>query len=165
MSDVDVQLQAAPLMPARTLSGLEHPAFPSVLAAAMPGVEHTRSCWPDEQDEHVLVDPATRSAVRVVIAWDRRQARARTWIGEVGPRRLWNEISARLEEWNCNGRMIPEHWLESGIHYHRPVSEPVVVEQVPPAPPVPADAGSAGDLRAEIERARLIQTDHHSVVG
>ncbi|GAB3288930.1 hypothetical protein GCM10027563_25250 [Parasphingorhabdus pacifica] len=104
-------LDAKPLTPAVTLPGLEHPAFPTVLAAAMPGVGHSRSCWPDEQDEHSLVDPATGSAVRIIIAWDRHRGRARTCVAEIGPRELWDELVTYVWEWERHGRTIPEHWL------------------------------------------------------
>ncbi len=107
-------LEAAPLRSAVTLPGLEHPAFPEVLAAAMPGVRRSRTTsWTDEQDEHSLVDPASGSAVRIVITWDRAQARARTCIAEVGTRPLWDELVTYLGQWERNGRTIPEHWRVS----------------------------------------------------
>ncbi|GAA2798514.1 hypothetical protein [Saccharopolyspora taberi] len=116
-------LQAAPLKPAVTLPGLEHPAFPSVLAAAMPGVRHSRTSWPDDQDEHSLVDPETGSAVRIVITWDRRQGRARTCIAEIGTRKLWDELVGRLGEWERHSRTIPEHWQEGAQRAALPTSQ------------------------------------------
>lgn len=105
------ELQTKPLKPAVTLSGLEHPLFPEILAAALPGVRHSRTSRFTERDEHSLVDPSSGSAVRIVIAWDRTAGRARTSIAEIGPRPLWDELVGCLCEWETHGRSFPEHWL------------------------------------------------------
>lgn len=101
-------LQAQPLKPAVTLPALEHPSFPGVLAAAMPGVRHSRK----QQDEHALIDPATGSAIRIITTWDRGQGRARTCVGEIGPRALWDELVGYVGEWERNSRTFPEHWMK-----------------------------------------------------
>lgn len=106
------ELQTQPLKPVVTLSGLEHPQFPEILAAAFPGVRHSRTSRITAGDEHSLVDVASGSAVRIVIAWDRHQGRARTSIAEIGPRPLWDELVGCLCEWEVHGRSFPEHWQD-----------------------------------------------------
>lgn len=103
-------LDSVPLRPSMTLPGLEHPQLPEVLAAAMPGVRHSRARGVDYQDEHSLVDTATGSAARIIIAWHRHQHRARTRAAEIGPRTLWDELVGYLGEWERHSRTIPEHW-------------------------------------------------------
>ncbi len=103
-------LRARPLKLAVTLPGLEHPAFRDVLAAAMPGVRHFRTAWPDGQAEHSLIDSDAGSALRITIAWDPRRRRARTRIAEIGPRSLWDELVIHLTEWQHNSRTIPACW-------------------------------------------------------
>lgn len=103
-------LRAGPLKPAVTLPSLEDPALREVLAAAMPGVRHSRTSWADGQDEHLLIDLDIGSAVRITIAWDPRQGRARTHIAEIGPRALWDELVTYFGEWERNGRTIPARW-------------------------------------------------------
>lgn len=103
-------LDAKPLESVVLLLGLDHPSFPAVLAAAMPGVAHSRSSWPDEHEEHSLVHPASGSALRILIRWDHAQRRARSWASSIGPRDLWNELVSRLDEWERHSRTIPGHW-------------------------------------------------------
>lgn len=113
-------LAGKPLKSAVTLPGLEHPAFPAVLAAAMPGVRHSRTSWPDGQEEHSLVDPETGSAIRILITWNRGRQRARTTVAEIGSRRLWDELVERLGEWERNSRCVPEHWQRSSPEALKP---------------------------------------------
>ncbi|WP_418153421.1 hypothetical protein [Actinoalloteichus caeruleus] len=94
-----------------------------MLAAAMPGVQHSRQSWPDEQDEHSLVDAETGSAVRIIITWDRRQGRARPCIAEIGTRNLWDELVVVLGEWERNSRTIPPHWQARAQREALPTSE------------------------------------------
>lgn len=128
-------LQGLPLKNAVTLPGLDHPAFPGVLAAALPGVQHSRKSWPAlDEDEHSLIDPATGSAVRIIIAWDQHQCRARTCIAEIGPRPLFDELVTRLGEWERHGRTIPDHWqgaAQREPHHRHGSFEPAIARQLP----------------------------------
>ncbi|MDA3644347.1 hypothetical protein LZ318_30955 [Saccharopolyspora indica] len=103
-------LRGLPRKPATRVSVLEHDALPEVLAAALPGVEHSRSSLGPLIDQHLLIDAATGSAVLATLIWDRAQHRTRTEIAESGRRRLWDELVSLCQEWNAHGRRIPEHW-------------------------------------------------------
>lgn len=103
-------LQGRMLKPAVTLPGLKHPALREVLSAAMPGVRHSRTSWPDGQEEHLLIDLDTGSTVRITIGRDPQHGRARTFIAEIGPRALWDELVSHLGEWERNSRTIPPRW-------------------------------------------------------
>lgn len=98
------------LMPVSTLCGIDHPAFPAVVTAALPGVDYHRQVGENGHDELVFVDPATASALRVVYRWDRAQGRDVTEIAAIGPRELWDQIAVALGEWEDNARTIPAHW-------------------------------------------------------
>lgn len=103
-------LQSTTLREVAPLPGLDHPSFHAVLEAVMPGVRYSGKRWPAAPEEHSLVDPATGSAVRIVITWERSQARSCTRIAEIGSRRLWTELVDRLGEWERHSRTMPPHW-------------------------------------------------------
>jgi hypothetical protein len=98
------------LTPVSTLCGIDHPAFPGVVTAALPGVDYHRQPGENGHDELIFVDPATASALRVVYRWDRTQAHDVTEIAAIGPRELWQQITVALGEWEDNSRVIPTHW-------------------------------------------------------
>lgn len=105
-------LQNKPLREVATLPGLDHPGLRMVLEAAMPGVRYSRNTGRAGGEEHSVVDPASGSAVRIVITWNRSQARSCTCIAEIGTRHLWTELVACLGEWERHGRTIPQHWQD-----------------------------------------------------
>jgi hypothetical protein len=94
------------------LAGLDHPHLLRIVGT-MPGeVRHSwrRAGGSDETDEHSLVSPSDGSMARIVLWWDRTQARTVAGYTHIGPRDLVAELLARIADWERHGRAIPEHW-------------------------------------------------------
>lgn len=91
--DLHALVRAAPLKPAVQVLALAHPALPSVLRMGLPGVRYLASRV-GRDEEHLLVDDASGSAARIRIAWCSTLARTRCDAGEIGPRRLYDELAA-----------------------------------------------------------------------
>jgi hypothetical protein len=106
-----LELHAAVQVPA-----LEHRALPEILDIAMPGVQHRRrEIVPIggenvPADEHMLFDPSSDSAARIVITWSRWRGESTFAVASIGSRPLFEQLVVFSVEWNAHGRAIPPHW-------------------------------------------------------
>jgi hypothetical protein len=95
-------LTCATLAPVSDIAVLEHQGLAAVLAAAMPEVRHHKRSlrgFGDPQqtpaDEHLLVDEASGSAVRILVSWSQPHTRTCYAAATAGPRDLLAELIRR----------------------------------------------------------------------
>ncbi|MFE5565698.1 hypothetical protein ACFQ68_11965 [Amycolatopsis japonica] len=98
-TELIAELTTAPLVPACFVPGIEHQAAAAIVRAGLPTVEHQRRI-----DEHLFLDTAARTGVRVLARWDDRAHRVRIHVAEIGEPGLWDRIVAHFTRWDMAGR-------------------------------------------------------------
>ncbi|MGW4127769.1 hypothetical protein [Amycolatopsis japonica] len=93
------ELATAPLVPACFVPGIEHPAAAAIVRAGLPTVKYLRRI-----DEHLFLDTAARTGVRVLVCWDDRAHRVRMHVAEIGEPGLWDRVVAHFTRWDMTGR-------------------------------------------------------------
>ncbi|GAB3746590.1 hypothetical protein GCM10027598_85000 [Amycolatopsis oliviviridis] len=106
-------LRKSPLTPAVFITGIEHRAAAAIVHAALPSVTHTRRSIHWLLDEHLFVDEATNTGVRVLTHWDEHSQCPRMEVAEIGDRLLWQRLVITFADWERAGRPVPEETLPS----------------------------------------------------
>ncbi|RSN39910.1 hypothetical protein DMC64_36935 [Amycolatopsis sp. WAC 04197] len=106
-------LRKSPLAPAVFITGIEHRAAAAIVHAVLPSVVHTRRSIHWSLDEHLFIDEAANTGVRVLTHWDEHLQRPRMEVAEIGDRLLWQRIVILFADWERAGRPVPEETLPS----------------------------------------------------
>lgn len=102
------ELQAAPLVPAVFVPGIEHQAAAAIVRVGLPSVTYRRRTLHRSLDEHVFLDSDARTAVRVMAHWDDQAHQVRMQVAEVGRAGLWDRIVVHFTAWERSGRPVPD---------------------------------------------------------
>ncbi|VVJ22640.1 Uncharacterised protein [Amycolatopsis camponoti] len=100
-------LRRSSLTPACFVPGIEHHAAAAIIRAGLPAIEHHRRPLQPRIDEHLFLDVAARTGVRILACWDDRAHRVRMQVAEVGEPDLWDRIVVLFTQWEMNGRPVP----------------------------------------------------------
>lgn len=101
------QLQAARLVPAVFVPGIEHQAAAAIIRSGLPCVTYRRRTLHRRLDEHLFLDADALTAVRVMACWDEHAHRVRMHVAEIGAPGLWDRIVVHFTEWEIAGRPVP----------------------------------------------------------
>jgi hypothetical protein len=101
------ELQTARLVPAVFVPGAEHQDAAAIVRTGLPTVVHQRRTLRRRLDEHLFLDAAAGTGVRVLACWDDRAHRVRMHVAEIGEHGLWDRIVAHFTKWEMTGRSVP----------------------------------------------------------
>jgi hypothetical protein len=106
-AELIAELQTAPLVPAVFLPGIEHQDAGEIVRTGLQGVVYQRRTLHRHINEHLFLDVAARTGVRVMACWDDRARRGRMHVAEVGEPGLWDRVVVHFTQLEMHGHPAP----------------------------------------------------------
>jgi hypothetical protein len=106
-AELIAELQTARLVPAVFLPGIEHQDAGEIVRTGLQGVVYQRRTLHRHINEHLFLDVAARTGVRVMACWDDRARRGRMHVAEVGEPGLWDRVVVHFTQLEMHGHPAP----------------------------------------------------------